>query len=510
MKLNSSVKKTRTYYAFINTASLLLKEIVALICNFVVPRIIIGNFGSEYNGLVSSITQFLSLISILRLGVAGAMRYSLYKPLSENNADSLSSTVNGFQKYMQKTGAFAFAYIIILSVIYPFVFGKEFAFLDCFVLVIAIGSSVFTQYFIGLTYQTVLEADQKSFYLNLLTSFFNILVAVVTSVLALSGLSLPLIKLICGLLWTIPPFIIYFFVRKKYKISKKVSPNPLDLKRKNDVMVHSVANLIHENVDILALTILSTKIMVSIYSVYAIVINGLKQIVSIFTGSLEAPFGNMFARGEKKAIVRNLKIYEYIAFSLSSFLYSVALLLIIPFIKLYTHNVADANYIIPLYAFFAVVGGASYSIRIPYQTVVQAGGFYKETRIYAVLEALINVVISFALIPFIGISGVAIGTFIANLFRTLTYSYFLYKNVLHTSASSVWMKIIWTILNFVCIYCLASKVINIFASTGWAYWITCGFFSCLIAFAVIITNSVLFYSDELKSVVSIIKRKKKR
>ena len=46
-----------------NTVSSLLFQILTIICGFVLPRLFIGEYGSEINGLVSSITQFLSIIS---------------------------------------------------------------------------------------------------------------------------------------------------------------------------------------------------------------------------------------------------------------------------------------------------------------------------------------------------------------------------------------------------------------------------------------------------------------
>lgn len=42
-----------------------MMQITILICGFVVPKLIITNFGSNVNGLISSITQFLAYISLL-------------------------------------------------------------------------------------------------------------------------------------------------------------------------------------------------------------------------------------------------------------------------------------------------------------------------------------------------------------------------------------------------------------------------------------------------------------
>ena len=70
----------RTKKAFYNTVSGILYQFVAIICAFVLPRLILSSFGSSYNGIVSSINQFLSWISVLSAGIGGVTRAALYKP----------------------------------------------------------------------------------------------------------------------------------------------------------------------------------------------------------------------------------------------------------------------------------------------------------------------------------------------------------------------------------------------------------------------------------------------
>ena len=72
------------------------------VCNLILPRLILSNYGSAYNGMVSSITQFLNLVSLLRLGVAGAVRASLYKPLAEKNKEKTGKIVKASQLFMKR------------------------------------------------------------------------------------------------------------------------------------------------------------------------------------------------------------------------------------------------------------------------------------------------------------------------------------------------------------------------------------------------------------------------
>ena len=46
-----------------NTFSSLAFQVVTVICGFILPRLILKYYGSETNGLVSSIQQFLQIIA---------------------------------------------------------------------------------------------------------------------------------------------------------------------------------------------------------------------------------------------------------------------------------------------------------------------------------------------------------------------------------------------------------------------------------------------------------------
>ena len=58
----------RSKKAIYNIISNLMLQFVVVIYGFIVPQIIISNFGSSVNGLISSITQFLAYITLLESG----------------------------------------------------------------------------------------------------------------------------------------------------------------------------------------------------------------------------------------------------------------------------------------------------------------------------------------------------------------------------------------------------------------------------------------------------------
>ena len=59
-----------------NTVASILSQLTALVCGFILPRFFLEHFGSEVNGLVNSITQFLGVISFLELGIGAVVQSS--------------------------------------------------------------------------------------------------------------------------------------------------------------------------------------------------------------------------------------------------------------------------------------------------------------------------------------------------------------------------------------------------------------------------------------------------
>lgn len=55
----------RSKKAIINIVVSLFQQLVTILCGLILPRAIIGAYGSNVNGLISSITQFLTYIALL-------------------------------------------------------------------------------------------------------------------------------------------------------------------------------------------------------------------------------------------------------------------------------------------------------------------------------------------------------------------------------------------------------------------------------------------------------------
>ena len=440
------------------------------------------------------------------MGVAGASRVSLYKSLAEGDIKKTSGIVKATEKYMQKIGYAIIVYVVILSIIYPYILRGNYSYAEVTVLVVAIGIGTFAQYFFGITYQTLLAADQRLYVYNAVQTVTVIANCVLSSVLIIAGLSIQIVKLCASIIYLINPIFLNYYVSRKYNIDKKCEPDNSALQQRGDVMGHSIANIVHENTDMIVLTIFCNVSIVSVYSVYNLVMGGLRQVLNIFTYSSEAVLGNMWAKGEKDSIRKNLSYFEYMVSSFISIVFPCTIVLILPFVSLYVKGIYDVEYVLPVYALIIIVAQIFFCFRTPYLSLVQAAGHYKETKRGAYFEAAINLFLSVVLVQFVGIVGTAVGTLAANVFRTVQYSFYVSKHLVKRSNLVVAKRMLWIFLNNVVVVLMCYPFTSRIASLSWSKWVVCGIASMVISVICCFVSSVVFYRSDFNGLMSIVKR----
>ena len=86
-------KDIRGKLLLLNSATSLISQAATVICNFVLTRLILLHFGSDVNGLVSSISQFLGFISFFLFFIGAVVKSALYKPLANKDYTEVSKVI---------------------------------------------------------------------------------------------------------------------------------------------------------------------------------------------------------------------------------------------------------------------------------------------------------------------------------------------------------------------------------------------------------------------------------
>ena len=487
----------------------LLMQVTTLVCGLIVPRYLLNAFGSEAYGATTSISQFLSYITLLEGGIGGVARASLYKPLVDNDIKKISAIMYELKRFFRSLALVSVVYTLFLAVSF-----KSISHISCyswfssFLLVVAMAISTFGQYFIGIAYSALIQADQRVYLINMLSIVTTILNTIMVVILIYIGSGLIFVKLVSSCVFLIKPTAMWIYVNNRYGLIKDISKDKSLLEQKWTGLGQHIAYYIHSNTDVAVLTFLVNLKIVSVYSVYHMVTSNIQNVVFALCSGMEPLFGDMIAKNERNKLSDIFNIYETMLSIASSILFSTVYVMILPFIMLYTRGVYDVNYLQPLFAILITTASVVYCLRYPYQSVVTAAGHFKQTRAGAYGEALLNIIISIILVWQYGLIGVAIGTIAAIGFRFVYLVIYLSKNIMNRRVSLFIKRSIFNILCILIDCLLCEQIISQYDINSYFTWIICAIFVFSASTFLVCFFNLIVYKQSLLSIIKIIHRKK--
>lgn len=414
----------------LNTISSFLFQLTTIICGFVTPGLILRQYGSEVNGMVNSITQFLQVIAFLELGVGAVVQSSLYKPLSESNFRKVSEIITSASKFFKRIAIILLFYVVFLMIAYPYMAKQDFGWVYTATLIAAISMSSFAQYYFGVVDQLLLTADQHG-YIQYTAQIVTLIInTIACAVLIELGGSIQIVKLTTSFIYVARPLILRLYVNQNYKIDRGAIYKGEPIQQKWNGVAQHIAAIVLDSTDTVVLTIFSTLTNVSIYAVYNLVICGVKQLFISMANGMRPLMGELWARRELDTLNSTFERYEWVIHTATVFAFGCTGMLVVPFVRVYTGNVHDADYIQPLFAALITIAHAGYCLRIPYNSMILAGGHYKQTQKYYIISAIINIVISVLTVMKYGLIGVAIGTICGIFYHTVCVAFYISRNLI--------------------------------------------------------------------------------
>ena len=245
------------------------------------------------------------------------------------------------------------------------------------------------------------------------------------------GMNLLVVNLLSSLVYLSRYFVILWYIKRKYPlINYRATPNKLAINQSKSVLIHQIGGLIVFNSPFIILTIFCSLTDVSIYSVYAMVFTGLNGVLSAFSNGLQAFFGESFVKENIQQTNSMYGKFESIFYVVMTWIYSMTYILIIPFMKIYTQGMNDANYIQLNLAILLMLSGLANQLRCPCNLIINAAGHYKQTQMHSLLEVIINVIASVFFTIKFGFVGVVLGSLCSYAYRTIDIIIYANKNLL--------------------------------------------------------------------------------
>lgn len=476
---------------FYNSISPLIYQVSTIICGFILPRLILGYYGTEVNGLVNSITQFLAIISFLELGVGAVVQSSLYKPLADKDNITVSKVITSADNFFRRLGYILAIYVVVMLFYYPYLVKQSFSFMFTATLIAAISIRSFAQYFFGIVNRLLLLADQKAYIQYIAQTVAVIANTVGCYILIAFDCSVQVVYSLTSLIFFLQPLAIHMYIKRYYALDRQIHYDVEPIKQKWNGVAQHIAAVILSSSDSIVLTTFSTLVNVSIYTVYYLPMSGARLMIMSMISGIEALIGNLLAKQDLEELRKVFAWTEWSIHTGTTLIFTLTAILIVPFVQVYTHGVNDANYIQPLFGVLLVAANSGHCLRLPYNIMILAAGHYKQTQHNYIIAAVMNIVISIIGVKQFGLIGVTLGTMAAMVYQTVWMAWYNSKNFIQWPMKNFFKQIAVDAVSAVGITFFTSYFT--LTSVNYISWIVLSIKVTIIGLLVIIVINAIFY-----------------
>lgn len=382
----------RISFSLYNAVSAMGLTITNGLLTIVVTRFILSKFGSDFNGLNSTANQIVNVLLILEGGFTLASNVALFYPLTHNDYTQINSILSATKRKFEKIAAIFLSIGIVISVLYAFLVNSALPDeLIATIISMAIIPAAFNLYYAA-TYRVLLQAQQKEYIVNIFTMITVIAGHLFNIILIQLGCAMWMIRFTTMVFALINSVLLGWYVKRKCKFIKlDVHPNEELIQGTNDVMAQKITGVIYESAPIIFLSIspVGGTILASVYAVYNSVFIMLK---SLLHGVIDAPrhgFGQILSEREREDVWPIFYEYEYLSFLSVFVLLVTGGGLILPFVKLYTTGIMDAEYYDPMIAFLMVAISSFEMIHIPSGHLINMAGEFRISRNFQVISCVV-------------------------------------------------------------------------------------------------------------------------
>lgn len=417
---NSRVKNT-----LLSTGLNITEQVIAMIFGLIVPRLVIKTFGSEVNGLTAFITQILNVFSLLQAGMIGASIFALYEPIAKKDYAKMNVIVDASSRFFRKIAG-AFFVLVLLAI--PYIVYKEsntsFLRWEIITTTIIMGLNATLTFLFSSRYDIIISSYQKRYLFS---------IAAITNKFVYYGLIFCIIifkkhfvlMYASSLVANICSIIIlrhYYKQLTKEWIKTIEGQNTYKIQNRNYLLCNQVVYQIINSLPLLLIANFYDLKIASVFSINYTLVNILKMVITAFMRSVTEPFGNYRVTHAREDVVKMYRVIQS-GISFAVIVFSACFVcLSTSFISIYTNNISEVNYIVPIMAFTLLSEFFFSSHKLIADLLIDIHGLYKKIYIPIFIAGAISAILMVLTAKFIDYKYIPL---CSALFYVILYVVFL-------------------------------------------------------------------------------------
>lgn len=401
-----------------NTIWGVISKIVMIFLPFLVRTVLIYCLGIEYVGLSSLFSTILQVLSLAELGFGTALVYSMYKPVAENDIDTICGLLKLYRNIYCILGSIILMLGLALIPFFPILINGSYPnTIEIVPLYLIYLLNTVSSYFLYAYKGSILTVYQRNDIKNKISLVCNALMYCIQICVLL------LFKNYYAYIIFLPLFTIISNIAIAHCASRMhpecickggVSQEKLQEIKKQVVSLiwQKLGNTIIFSFDNIVISMALGLVPLGIYSNYYYIYNSVAGLFSILYDAITAGIGNSIACDSMQKVKSDFYRFSEINFSLIGFCAGCMLCLYQPFIILWQHNSNLYSFSLPV---LLVVLFVVWTSRRMIHTYKDAAGLWEIDKYRPVTEAIVNLCLNLLMVKMIGLDGIVLSTIISML-----------------------------------------------------------------------------------------------
>ena len=454
---------SRTKNSFLNVMTSIGGQLLTNILRWICRIAFIHTLGKDYLGISSLYANILTILSLSELGLGSAITYSLYKPLSENDTETVRSLMAFFKKAYRWIGIAVLGLGLCLMPFLPYLMTGSTEIINIYPYYLLYLAQTVVSYLFFAYKAILLTADQKKYIVDVVMYILQIVMNAVQIVILFVWRSFFAYTAAVIAYNIVQNMVVAFIVDRKYPYLKGPAKK-LSREQRRDVFsrvyamsLYRISSVVGTATDNLIISANISVIVVGLYDNYNMIIQVIQKLLKGVFEAFTSSLGNFYvleSRERNEFMFRALNLANSWLVVFCSVCFVV---LLQPFIQLCFGVEYVLDYMVVI---IIVINFATNYMQNVVQIYKDASGLFVKGKYRAVMTAVLNLGISIILVRRIGLAGVFLGSIISRMVTTWWYdAWLLYRHGFHKSPLPYFRN------------CLATTVL-IIVSTALVEWLT--------------------------------------
>ena len=489
-------------------------NITTQLLGFVLRTIFIEHLGDTLNGVNDLYTGILSVLSMAELGVGTALNFSLYGPVARKDFEKIKSYMLLYKKAYRIIGLAIGVIGLAISPFLPYLVkqpegvGVRDLTLYYFIFLFNTVSS----YFVAYKYSLVNAEQNNYIQTNIITITKMVTVSLQIVIIIFTG-NFYLYLLTAAFVELMQKIFVSRYLNRRYPYLSDKDVKSLSKEETGEIVNKTKALVFHKVGDVARLQtdsmIISAFINVTLVGYvgnYNMILTSVANFVNIIFNSVLSGFGNLIATESREKQYRIFKVYRFFACWIYGFSTVGFFLLLTPFIVIWQgkEKVLAGSVVACILTDYYFKGD-----RIVLSNFKTAAGVFEQDKYLALIQGVVNLVISIVLVQKIGLVGIYIGTIVSGLIANFTKPFIIYKVCFDKKAGAYFMESVKYLIVLAVILSILTALKGVIMQT-----VTPGSFTAMFVICCVVFNALFLLvfgrTEEFGYIWEILRKKCKK